>query len=322
MYALLARGEKVRATKRPTSNLKHVEDVFSFYGNNAKKLLQSVTWVEPDLLNPAEVTDLLQDIHVVYHCAAMVSFAPKHKESMRMVNPAVTANLVNAALHHNTSYFAHVSSVAAIGKPKSQQETITENTEWLPGPEHSNYAVSKYYAELEIWRGIEEGLSAGIVNPSIILGPGNWHKGSSAIFKRYSENFAYYSEGSTGFVDVRDVVKILLTIADKKVTGERFIAVGKNATYRQLANLITDAYGLKQPTKKPNKLLIGLLWRAEKLRSILFGTEPLLTQETAHAAQQNWTFSNQKAQDKLGIHFTDLEKSVAEFCTYYKQQNM
>ena len=319
LYALLNRGESVRATKRASSNLNDVALAFSFYGEKAQNLLKNVEWVEADLLNPAEVDELFVDVNRVFHCAATVSFKPKDKQQLLEENPAITANLVNAALMNKVEHFAFTSSVAAIGRNKTLHDFTTEETEWKAGPENSNYAVSKYLCELEVWRGTEEGLCAAMVNPTLILGAANWNKSSSAIFKRYASGFKYYTTGKNGFVDVRDVVDSLLRISDLRINQERFILVGENLFYRDLANKMANAFGQAIPTREAKRWVTNLLWRMEKWRSVLFNIEPLITKETARSARSMWQYSNKKAIEKLGIQFRPIDKSILEYAEYYKK---
>ncbi len=318
LYHLALRGEKIRATKREHSPLADVELVFSFYGSDAKNLLERIEWVTVDLENPMEVDAVCTGVSAIFHCAAHVSFKPKDARKLRTINPKITANLVNAALENNVGYFAHVSSVAAIGRTKSQGEIITENTEWKNSPDNSNYAISKFGAELEVWRGIEEGLCAGIVNPTIILGPGNWNHSSNAIFKRLSKPFPFYTNGANGFIDVRDVVAALLILFDKKITAQRYILVGENLPYRTHFENLAVAFGQKKPHRPANPFVMGLLWRMEHVRSVLFGTDPLVTKETTHSALSTWKYSNAKAINQLGVTFRPIAQSVADFVPFYK----
>ena len=319
IYHLLQRGEKVRATKRASSNLADTELAFSFYTEDTVPHMAQIEWVDIDLENPVEVDEVCKGITTIFHCAAQVSFKPQDARRLRTINPLITANLVNAALANKVAYFAHVSSVAALGRVKDHTKLITETTEWKDSEDNSNYALSKYGAELEVWRGIEEGLKAGIVNPAIIIGPGNWHQSSNKFFERFSKPFKYYTAGAGAFVDVRDVVQALLVLADKHIGSERFILVGQNLPYRVLFDAIAKAFGNSPPQKPANKFVVNMLWRTEYVRSLLFGSDPLITKETARSATSNWKYDNSKAQEKLGITFKDVISSVKEFVPFYKK---
>lgn len=319
LHALLTRGETIRATKRSTSNLVDIELAFSFYQDDSIAQLKNVEWVECDLLNPMEVDDLMEGVDRVFHCAAAVSFNPKNEKKLMEINPAITANLVNAALEHHVKHFAHVSSVAAIGRTQGNEEFITEQTEWKNGPDNSKYAIGKYLAELEVWRGIEEGLKAAMINPTVILGAGNWKHTSNTLFRKFSKPNPFYTKGGNGFVDVRDVVKALLAVSDSTISGERFITVGENVSYLNLITYFADAFDVEPPKTVVKSWMMEIAWRIEKWRSALTGKAPLLTKETARTSQNSWKYSNKKAKNQLGLKFTPVRESVATYADFYKR---
>lgn len=188
IYDLVRSGEEVRAIKRPTSDLATIKNIFNYYSPSEKNLMENLEWVEGDVTDMFSLLEAMKGITKVYHCAAMVSFNPKARDKMMKVNIEGTANIVNACLEKGIEKLCYASSVAAIGnpvlkKPGSENghagpgrfvEEITENTPWVASAKNSNYTISKYASEQEVWRGIEEGLNAVIVNPSIIIGPVNW----------------------------------------------------------------------------------------------------------------------------------------------------
>ena len=203
---------------------------------------EKVEWVKGDILDVLFLEEALQDINHVYHCAAIVSFNPKEKYKMFATNVEGTANVVNACIRAGVKKLCFVSSVAALGKLKKQGE-IDESVLWSEETNNSNYGKSKYLAEIEVWRGIGEGLEAVIVNPVIILGKGNWNEGSSKIFKTAYEEFPWYTEGYTGFVDVKDVVQIMIQLMESGTSGERFIVSSENIQYKDIFSRIAIAFG-------------------------------------------------------------------------------
>jgi len=318
IYALLKRGEKVRAARRGTHSMADVQLAFSFYGDDAIELLKNVEWIEADLLNPASVDDLFEGgITQVFHCAALVSFNPKDKYKMLDGNVQMAANMVNSALHFGVKHFVHVSSVAAIGRDANKNEVIDEQASWKNGPDNSNYAISKYLSENEVWRGIEEGLQAAIVNPTIIFGAGNINKSSNAIFKTFTKHFPFYSTGSNGFTDVRDVVDAMLLLADKQIHAERFVLAGANKSYREVFSAITEQAGAKPPTMPTPNALAQFIWRFEHVRSLLTGSNPLITRETARSATSQHEYSSAKITRELGFHFRPLETTIKDFVGFY-----
>jgi nucleoside-diphosphate-sugar epimerase len=316
-YQLLAQGHPVRAAIRAGSNKEMVRRIFQYYTSDAAQLFSQIEWVEGDLTDPTAVDGFLDGIERVFHCAAMVSFRPKDAEQMIAFNRKTTETLVNAALTKGLVHFCHVSSVSSLGRIKGEN-LIDESKIWVESSENSKYALSKYQAEMEVWRGIEEGLPAVIVNPGIILGPGFWDKGSSHFFKAIHKGFPFTSEGVNGFVDVRDVATIMMLLSEQNVVNQRFILVSENISYTALFNLIATAFGKKGPTFQPKGWMLRLFAKLENWRSVLLGTYPLVTKETARTSQQISRYQNQKILQQLpGFSFRSLRTTTQDFCRFF-----
>ena len=204
LYDLTSSGKKVRAIKRTSSDISVVKKVFSYYSADSENLLKNIEWVNAELSDVYSLLDAMEGVQEIYHCAAMVSFEKKKEEEMMKINIEGTANMVNAALAKSVSKFCHVSSIAALGRDE-KGGFISEETFWKSSPDNSNYSISKYGAEREVWRAAEEGLNVVIVNPSLIIGGGNWTQSSSNMFSKGYKGIKYYSSGENGFIDVRDV---------------------------------------------------------------------------------------------------------------------
>ncbi|QEC68584.1 NAD-dependent epimerase/dehydratase family protein [Panacibacter ginsenosidivorans] len=276
-------------------------------------------WVQGDILDILSLEEALSNVQQVYHCAAMVSFNPKDKAALHTVNIEGTANIVNACLDAGIEKLVYVSSVSAMGRIREDQP-VTEKMKWSAGTSNSVYGKTKYLAEMEVWRGVGEGLNAVIINPTIILGAADWTKSSTAIFKNVYNEFPWYSEGITGFVDVADVVKAMTMLMESNINGERFIVSGEDATYRNLLNLIAKGFGKKPPYKKVTPFLASLVWRAEKLKSIFTGKKPLITKETARTAQAKVHFDNSKLLQYLpSFNYQPLEQSIQRICAEFKK---
>jgi nucleoside-diphosphate-sugar epimerase len=274
------------------------------------------------ILDVAGLEEIMQqqNIQQVYHCAAIVTFNPSRKQELFKINIEGTANVVNAAINSGVKKMLHVSSVAALGRIR-ENEFINETMNWSEATSNSNYGKSKYLGELEVWRGIGEGLEAVIVNPTIILGDGDWDAGSSKIFKSVYEEFPWYAEGVTGFVDVRDVVKAMITLMESAISAERFIISAENKSYRQLFDLIAKAFGKKPPHKKATPLLGAIVWRWEAIKSLFTGNDPLVTKETAITALTKANFDNSKLGKFLpGFQYTPLEESINYTCGLLQQK--
>jgi dihydroflavonol-4-reductase len=282
---------------------------------------ETVEWFQADILDVVALEEAMQGITHVYHCAAIVSFNPKKKEELHQTNIQGTANVVNACLEANMEKLVFVSSVAALGRIR-EDKPIDETMNWTEATSNSEYGKSKYLAEMEVWRGIGEGLNAVMVNPTIILGAGDWNKGSSEIFKSSYEEFPWYTEGTTGFVDVADVAKAMIALMESDITAQRFILSAETTTYQNVFTTIANSFGKKPPHKKVTPFMAALVWRLEAIKGKLTGTEPLLTKETAKTAQTKASFDNSKLIKHLpDFSYTPLEQSIKRICGELKQRH-
>ena len=279
---------------------------------------KSVNWVKGDILDIVLLEEIMQQAKQVYHCAAIVSFNPAKKYEMLKINAEGTANVVNAALAGGIQKLVHVSSVSALGR-NIQGNPISETDPWDDGKNKSAYGKSKYFAELEVWRGMSEGLNAVIINPSTILGVGKWEKdGSAAIFKKAYEEFPWYTEGVGGFVDVADVAKAMIALMDSDITGEKFIVSAENLPYKDVFTSIAKTFGKKPPHKKAPAFMVSLLWRLEKVRSFFTSKAPLITKETANSAQRKTAYNNSKLLRFLpGFCYKPVNETIEEYCNVY-----
>ncbi len=267
-----------------------------------------------NILDIVGLEEAMEGVNQVYHCAAIVSFEPSRKKEMFKINIEGTINVVNAALSTGVQKLVHVSSVAALGRIR-EDEPINESMNWTEETSNSNYGQSKYLSELEVWRGIGEGLDAVIVNPVIILGGGDWNTGSSQIFKSVYDEFPWYTEGVTGFVDVRDVAKAMIALMESDISKERFIISAENRSYRELFNLIADAFGKKQPSKKVTPFIAQVVWRLEAIKSKFTGKKPLVTKESAATALANVHFENGKLLKILPqFSYRAIEDTIKDTC--------
>ncbi|MEY3539218.1 MAG: hypothetical protein RL188_635 [Bacteroidota bacterium] len=279
IQSLLAKGKKVRALYR--------QAVPVFAGS------EQCEWIKGDILDPIGLTAALEGVEYVYHCAAIVSFAPGAAAKMLHSNVEGTANVVNACLVKAVKKLIFVSSVAALGRIR-ENEAINESMHWTPATSNSVYGQSKYLAELEVWRAMEEGLPMAIVNPVIILGAGDWNNGSSGIFKSAYNEFPWYTGGMSGFVDVLDVVDAMQLLMESNITGQRYVLSAENLPYRTIFNTIAAAFNKRPPSKRVTPLLANIVWRLEAIKGMITGKAPLLTKETAATAQATVRFDNQK----------------------------
>lgn len=314
LYDLAKTGKKVKALKRAGSDTKVVLKTFSYYSDQAKELFAHIEWVEGDIMDYFSLLEALKDVTEIYHCAAKVSFSPKDQETMLKTNVEGTANMVNAALEKGIRKFCHISSIATLGK--SEKEEITEESYWKSTGENSVYSLSKYAAEREVWRAAEEGLPVIIVNPAIILGPGNWNQTSSNLFKRAHQGILFYTNGGSGFVDVRDVSKAMLQLMNSELINERFILSSENYPFKQFFDLLHEQLGKEKSSIHASSFLSAVAWRAEKIRTTFTGKPSLITKETARAANRKSFYSNGKIK-ALGYSFIPIEQSIKDTCKLF-----
>lgn len=296
-----------------------VQKLFSWYApEQGNEFFSRIEWVEGDINDIFSLQEALSGVKTVYHCAAMVSFVPADRMQMMKVNVAGTANLVNACLQQGVEKLCHCSSVASLGQPELGQPS-DESLIWKTSSKNSWYSISKFGAEREVWRGSEEGLPVVIVNPSIIIGPGDTSRSSAQLYQSVKNGLKFYTKGITGFVDVRDVASAMVQLAESQIVNERFILNSENLQYRQVFNYFAECAGVPPPKYYAGPFLSGLAWRLEKLRSLLGGKKPLITRETARNANSVRHFSNEKIRKATGIYFRPVSEAAANTAGFYKK---
>lgn len=309
LTTLVKDSREVRAIYRSEESISKTEAVFEWCGLSKSDVRSRIEWVQVDLLNPEDLAGAFTEVTHVYHCAATVSFNKRDKELMFQTNIEGTANVVNLCLEFGIEKLCYVSSTSAVGKSKG--DTIrTEESIWADDGTVSNYSVSKYLAEMEVWRGAEEGLKTVTVNPSVIIGPGDWTASSSNLFLKVWKGFKFYSAGGNGFVDVRDVVSAMNQLMNSGIVGQRFILVGENLSFRSLFDQIATVLKKPKPSIEAKPWMANLLWRIEAVKSFLFKTDPLVTKENAATAMETVTYSNQKIKDQINFQFTPVSEAI------------
>ncbi len=279
----------------------------------------NIEWIKGDLFDTVLLEEILNDVDEVYHCAGKVSFNPKAKKELFKTNVEGTANIVNACINTGVKKLLHVSSVSALGRLR-ENTIVTEAMQWSEETSNSVYGESKYLAEMEVWRGIGEGLNAVIINPTIILGAADWNTGSSEIFKTVYKEFPYYSEGVTGFVDVNDVATAMIILMNSNISAERFIINAESISYKHLFDMIAEAFHKKPPHKKITPFMAAVVWRAEALKSLFTGKAPFITKETVRTALAKVYFDNNKFLHAFpSFKYTPLKISVERICNKLMQ---
>lgn len=325
LYQLTAAGKKVNALKRETSNLQQVLKVFSYYSKEYARLFNQVEWVDGDILDYYSLEEMLVGVTEIYHCAAIVSFDPKERAKMIANNVEGTANLVNAALENGVKKICHVSSVAALGQMSGGQP-VTEETNWAPSKKVSGYSESKFFSEAEIWRGMEEGLNAVIVNPSVILGPGNWVAGSSRFFKTIFDGLKFYTKGVTGFVDVNDVARAMVLLMDEAhfetAKNQRYILNSENVSYQELFDRIAESLGKPAPNYFASGFILQVAWRAATVLGWFSRKPSVITRETAAASNSVSCFDGSKITRQIPFTYSPLSQTIRQTAGFLNNDMM
>jgi dihydroflavonol-4-reductase len=305
---LLQHREEVVGICRQGSDLSLLDDVS-----------KQIIWRHADIMDPVALHDAFAGIGEVIHTAATVSINPRKAEQIMRINAVGTRNVVNACLEHNVRRLIHVSSVAALGRQKGQT-LIDESNKWIDTPSNGAYAESKYYAELEVFRGQEEGLSTVIVNPSFILAEANWDISSAQFFKYAWEEHPFYIDGYMNYVDVHDVADVIFRLLRDKVEGQRFIVSAGNISYQTLLQKIAHLFGKKAPSMRvPTAILRPFAW-VEGIRSAITRTDPKITKETAILAGTKFLFANENITNHLKFEFQPIDETLKRCCGYYTRK--
>lgn len=316
LLELAKKNEQVRATHRTSSNLQAVYDAFAFYVDDPRKYLDKIEWIEADVTDYEALTLALQGVDHVYHTAAFVSFDPRDRHSMRQINIEGTANLVNACLERKVKKLCYVSSTAALGNAPSG-ELITEDMIWSNSKNSSYYSISKYQSEMEVWRGMAEGLQAVIVNPSIVIGPGDWERSSSYLFSAVWRGMKFYTDGITGYVDIRDVVYAMTTLMAGDYSSERYTVSSENLSYRQVLESIASSLGKPPPGIHATPFMISIAWRLNWLGSKLNGKKRRITRDTVRSSRRKALFSNEKIRQAIGMDFLPVKQSIIDTAGHF-----
>lgn len=308
---LVKDSNKIIATYQTESKIDHVKKIFAFYhGPLGDELFQTISWRKIDILDVLALQDIMEGVEYVYHCAALVSFRRRDFNLMMKVNAQGTANVVNACLMGNIKKLCYVSSTAAVGKVfEHGKYRVVETNKWTQSTKTSGYAISKYTAEKEVWRGMEEGLTSVIINPSVIIGPGCWEESSLTIFRTINNGLTFYTKGANAFVDVRDVCKAMIQLTESTIQGERFLCTGKNTSFKQLLSLIALKLNKKPPYIFANRLMCELAWRLASLIAVFKGSATL-TKESTESSQSVVEYDTSKIQKALGVSFYPLEETI------------
>lgn len=318
LVELIKRGKSVRAIKRDSSSVVQTKSIFNhFFRESAAHEFAKIEWVDGDILDILSLEKGIEGCDTVYHCAGMVSFRKRDFKQLIKINKEGTANVVNVSLHYKVDLFCHVSSTASIGRSVNKL-FYDETNKWVSTKDNSNYAVSKYSGENEVWRGMEEGLNVVIINPSVILGVGDWNESSLSLFKVVKKGLKFYTTGINAFVDARDVAYVFCELAERRIINQRFLVFSENVEFKRLFELIASEFNVKPPSIRVRKWMVGIAWRIEGFLAYVFGKKQNITKETAKSSMMITNYSNDKVKKALDFEFIPIEDAVRDAVKFFK----
>lgn len=302
---LLEKGYAVRGLRRASSRMDLLGEIAA-----------QVEWAEADITDLGALEDAFEGITHVFHCAALVSFHPKDTQKMMKINVEGTQNVVNMCLHTGVQRLIHVSSIAALGRAPNRPH-LDETCKWVESKQNSRYALSKYGAEMEIQRGVAEGLSAAMVSPSVIVGSGRWDEGMAAFFKKIDQGLPVYPSGGSGFVDVRDVVRFMVLLMESEESGVRYILNAVNTTHKAFFDAIALELNTKPPAIRIGPFLAEVAWRVEWLKEKILGIPPMATKESARASVTYYTYGNERSRQAFDFTYRPFEQTIRDTAQQY-----
>jgi dihydroflavonol-4-reductase len=311
LYELTRKGQKVRALLRPGKKPYDTNKLFKCLSPENTNLIDQVEWFEGDVLDPFSLQQAMQGVDYVYHCAAFISFNPREQKEMLAVNVEGTSNVVNACLENSVKKLCHVSSIASLGQAE-KGEFIDENAKWKTSRINSGYAISKYGGEREVWRGIEEGLDAVIVNPSVIIGAGCHPGATYRLFQSIKNLIPFYSLGVNGYVDVHDVVNAMILLMESDIKGERFVLNSENLSTKEFLIKVADILGKPHPRIAANKSVMTAIAWLDEMRARLTKSDPLLTRENVRSATSKAYYSAEKFSTAFNYSFIPMSESLTQ----------
>ena len=317
LWHLLQENERVSAIRRTKSNLKPLRAIFCFYTSKPDDYLARIDWEIADVLDEASIQKAMQNVRLVYHCAAVVSFE-NNAGILLDTNVRGTRNVVQAALENSIEKLCFVSSIAACGNAANRMK-IDEKTVWTAHTNRSVYSRSKFYSEQEVWIGIEQGLNTVIVNPGVILGVSGNDTGSSQLFAQVQKGLMFYTNGGTGYIDIKDVVSVMIALMKSNISAERFVLVSENCSNKDTLSWMADGFGKRRPFIPVGKSMLLFVGILSEFFGKIFSFSPIIDREIARTATQRKYFSSGKIEDSLGCTFTPIAKSIREICDFRKK---
>jgi nucleoside-diphosphate-sugar epimerase len=320
LYHLVQNEERVRAIHRKSSDLEEVRKVFSYYTSEVESNFNRIEWFESDILDIPSLNEAFLGVSQVYHAAAYISFYPNKYPLLKRVNVEGTANIVNLSLDHGVKKLCYVSSIATLGRPNGTN-IIDEETEFDPNDKNSVYSITKRNAELEVWRGIQEGLDTVIVNPGVVFGSGHWNSASGKIMKMIAKGVPYYTSGCIGMVDVQDVAKCMIALMYSDHVNTNYILVSENIKLKELLNRVSDLLEKDPPNKGISKRKMIFFSNLDWIYSKLFRTKRKLLRVSVNSLYRDYQYDSSKIENELSFEFTPYQETLERVARDYSMES-
>lgn len=319
LHLLTSKGIKVKASYRNSSNLTQIKTLFKNLGEKDNTLFDSIEWVLMDLNDVTSIENAVKGIDTLYHCAAMVSFNPKDRKEMERVNVVGTQNLINACLESDVKKVCYVSSIAVLEKIAENKKIKEDDISDYKSLSHA-YAQTKHAAEMEVWRGSQEGLEVVVVRPGVILGAGFWQSGTGQLFGRIHKGLLFYTEGVTGYVSVEEVVNAMFMLVKNNCFGKAYTLVAENVSFKNLFYEIAEALNVKSPKYRARKWMTTIFWRLEKLKMMLLGKAPKLTKHLAKSIHKKSHFISEEVCKVIHFEFEPISECIKRVAKQYLRE--
>lgn len=310
IYQLAKKGESIRAIYRDKQKVEAIKSVLFF--DEADALFNKIDWIKADITDIPSLTEAFNNIDYVYHCAANLSFDPKEYNLSKKTNVDGTANIVNLCLANNIKKLCHVSSISTLDEKNNS--LINEESDWNPEANNNIYSITKYGAEMEVWRGSQEGLNCIIVNPGVILGAGFWDSASVQIFTRIKKGFKYYTNGSVGFVDVLDVVRAMILLTESSIINERYILVSENWSYKHFIQTVAKNLNVRSSTKEAKPWQLKLMSKLDWLKSFLTNSQRKILASNVESVFKCLEYDNKKIKKDVDFTFIPVQDTITTIC--------
>ncbi len=319
--ALLLQNKNVRALYRDKSKIENTKQILSYYTNDAEKYLSQIEWHEADVTDYFSLQEAFTGVTEVYHCAGLVSFDQNDSKQLYAINAEGTAHIINTCLDKGVQKICHVSSVTTL-QVQTHKKYIDEFSIWKTASGNSSYAITKYRGEFEAWRGAAEGLNVLVVNPSVILGAGCWGQSSTQLITRCHKGLLVYTEGITGFVDVRDVVYCMIKLMGENKFGQRYILNAENCSFKEVTHQLQKNFGKPISKIKAGTFLLNAALVTNAIKSLFAQKRPVINKSTIQTLQSKSYYDNTKACRELDFKFRVVNESLTYVADLYKSHKL